>query len=559
LRVIDFFCGAGGFSEGFRQQGFDIAMGIDSWALAIQTHNINNNLTDKPKDVLIFGSSLEEIDQLPDAEIIVGSPPCVLFSLSNKGGKADKTLGIRLIEAFLRVVAVKKHQKSSRLVAWFMENVPNSKNYISPTYTFRQLHLEEWAKAREIDPDAVALNAANHGKILNTADFGTPQRRERFLCGEIVASGNFPDLEPFKIATHRTVSDVRSKMPKPNLAKSKDIYVDPNYPSLALRVDEITDHFYDSGIYESQWRDALWLKTNHPYMGKMSFPENENKPSRTIMATQSAISREALIYKSEYNRNADGAYRLPTIREVATLMGFPYSYQFAGGESSKWRQIGNAVCPHLSSVLAKSVRFSLGLETISDKNIPFPIRGIGPNANFHNLNTFIEDKFTSQPKKNPKAKFRRHPFKDGNMTVALTNFNPTLATKNGVSRVKWYSVIYSDTGNDFKVNIIRRNRFKQIGKIIQKHHHGQGKLFLDKFETHFQKAIGCHHKFQDSYTGNDLSDSLNPRALVDKIAHFILQHEPDQKLTEVPAWVSHKQKIPTRQVFAIYAINRLAS
>src|ERR1700722_937489 len=127
-KTIDFFCGSGGFSEGFRQQGFEIVMGIDNWSLAIETHDLNHNLHDETKDVLEIGSSIDEINRLPDAEVIVGSPPCVLFSHSNKGGNSDKTLGIKLIEAFLRIIAIKKHKPSSKLVAWFMENVPNSKN-----------------------------------------------------------------------------------------------------------------------------------------------------------------------------------------------------------------------------------------------------------------------------------------------------------------------------------------------------------------------------------------------------------------------------------------------
>lgn len=41
LTVIDFFCGAGGFSEGFKQQGFDIIQGVDNWKPAIDTFNHN--------------------------------------------------------------------------------------------------------------------------------------------------------------------------------------------------------------------------------------------------------------------------------------------------------------------------------------------------------------------------------------------------------------------------------------------------------------------------------------------------------------------------------------
>ena len=72
-------------------------------------------------------------------------------------------------------------------------------------------------------------------------------------------------------------------------------------------------------------------------MGKMSFPENLDKPSRTITATKSGTSREALVYKSEYNRKGDGEYRTPTIREAASIMGFPFTHQFLGTIKSKWR------------------------------------------------------------------------------------------------------------------------------------------------------------------------------------------------------------------------------
>jgi DNA (cytosine-5)-methyltransferase 1 len=44
LRVIDFFCGAGGFSEGFRQMGYEIVYGFDHWKPAVDTFNHNFNL-----------------------------------------------------------------------------------------------------------------------------------------------------------------------------------------------------------------------------------------------------------------------------------------------------------------------------------------------------------------------------------------------------------------------------------------------------------------------------------------------------------------------------------
>ena len=131
LTVIDFFCGAGGFSEGFRQKGFKILNGYDNWQPAINTFNHNFETKSTTKNILDFKESIEEIDLLPNTDVIIGSPPCVSFSSSNISGKADKESGVILTKIFLRIVAVKKYQKNSILKAWYMENVANSRNYLA--------------------------------------------------------------------------------------------------------------------------------------------------------------------------------------------------------------------------------------------------------------------------------------------------------------------------------------------------------------------------------------------------------------------------------------------
>ena len=531
-------------------------MGIDNWLPAIETHNLNHNLNDPVKNVLDF-ESIAEINRLPNTEVIVGSPPCVLFSLSNKGGKADKSFGIRLIESFLRVIAVKKHQPSSKLVAWFMENVPNSKNYIRQSYTFRQLKLGKWAKEHGYDPSEIAISGAENGLILNTAHFGAAQKRERFLCGEIIATGAFPDLAKFVGKSYRSIGDVRGGMPKPNSAPSNITYADPNYPSLKCKMNLITDHFYDSGIYESQWRKARDLKLNHPYMGKMSFPEDERAPSRTIMATRSISSRESLIYKSEYERRGGGEYRLPTIRELATLMGFPYSYQFSGTEGTKGRQVGNAVCPPMSSALAKSVRFAMGLKIIPDSQITFePLEN--KIEKIQNLNTFTTKVFDNPPQRKPNARFRGHPFKGGNMTIALTNYNPVKPSGSGILN-EWYSTVFLGTGQNFVAKIIPKNRFKKIGKLIEIHHEDIGRRFIKEFERLFSDVIGNSHKFQEAYVLEGTRLQHEPSQLIDKIGKFILEFEPELEQMKVPDLIPERPQVPTRQVFAMYAINRIVS
>ena len=112
-KVADFFCGGGGFSEGFKLAGFEIKFAVDKWQPAITTHHANHVKANSRVDDVIRISNLadEEFHKLvPDTEVIIGSPPCTFFSNSNKSGKGNKSLGIELIEAYLRIVARKKNK-----------------------------------------------------------------------------------------------------------------------------------------------------------------------------------------------------------------------------------------------------------------------------------------------------------------------------------------------------------------------------------------------------------------------------------------------------------------
>ena len=567
LRIVDFFCGAGGFSEGFRQQGFKIVMGIEKWKPAVDTHNINFNLNDHPKDILDFEDNIEHIEEfVPDTEVILGSPPCVSFSLANRGGKSNKDLGIRLIETFLKVVAVKKFKKDSILKAWFMENVPNSKNFVKEHYTFNDLGLGSWAKKNNLNPKNIAIKVKESGGILCSADYGSPQTRSRFVCGEFIENGEFlwPTIthqrqETPEVNLHDYVllRDLKNKMPLPNRKHKTGVFVDPNYPSVSLNTEELTDHFYDTGVYKMEWEKAREAKLNHPFMGRMSFPENELKPSRTIMATRSASTREALLYKSEYDRKGNGEYRAPTIREAATIMGFPYVYQFAGSEGTKWRLIGNAVCPHLSSALAKALRKALKLQIIPTNRINF--KSMEENYKLiNNLNSFEENALNSPPKRTKGLKFRRHTFKDGNMTVGLTNYHPEENSKDAVGK-KWFTSVYLGTGINYKSIIIDKQGLKTAKKIIEKELE-YGKLFIKEFDNNFSKYIGRYDLLQEMYEINKGKENLlEPTKLVKEVGRFIRKYSPigERHKFDNDAFIP-KEDIPHCQLLTVYALGKIS-
>lgn len=280
LSVIDFFCGAGGFSEGFRQQGFEIILGIDNYFPAIETFNHNFSLDCPVKNILDYEDSVEQIEALPDSDVILGSPPCVSFSHSNNSGKANKDLGIRLTKIFLRIIAVKKYKKNSMLKGWFMENVVNSRRYLKEYYTFQDLGLADWAIGRELDPNQNAIQLKDNQFVINSADYGSCQRRKRLFSGEISSIGALvvPPTTHIEIDTeghqeeYMVLGKTLRRLPKPNSPRSSTEIQDPLYPNVSIKLDELTDHFYDTGLYECEWRQSKYLKVNHPYMGRMSFP-----------------------------------------------------------------------------------------------------------------------------------------------------------------------------------------------------------------------------------------------------------------------------------------------
>lgn len=542
LTVIDFFCGAGGFSEGFRRAGYDVIMGIDVWQPAIITHNFNHGLNDNVKSVLDF-EDIEEINKLPDTDIIIGSPPCQLFSLSNQGGNANKDSGINLIKTFYKVIAVKKFQKNSKLKAWLMENVPNSQNYVQEEYTFEELGLSNWAISQNLNPKSVAIKSKYNGGILHADDYGAAQSRRRFVSGEIIDTGEFPfpdKLNQEKITLNKLFKD----FPKPLDQSSSNFVVDPNYPMEKVRIENFKDHFYDTGVYQVQWQKARDLKQRHPYMGKMSFPENMNKPSRTIMATQSASTREAILYKSSNNRVGDGEYRLPTVREAACIMGYPLDYQFFGDESTKWRQVGNAVCVQLSFALAIKI-----LELIKFPKLPAKIIDKDINQ-FKYLDSKKLKEFDNPPTRSEKALFRQFPIKSGNMTVDLTN------KVNGESG-NWGVVAHAGTGKGFKKIIVSRFNQMEAKSLLKKL---VPNLIIELENDRVIKRYSIDQLNQENKRyGFHKDDVSHPYYVINYIRQlmekYLISYGGDSEIDVCHTNLSQlKDKIPLSQIMSLYLV-----
>lgn len=108
-----------------------------------------------------------------------------------------------------------------------------------------------------------------------------------------------------------------------------------------------------------------------------------------------------------------------------------------GDESTKWRQVGNAVCVQLSFALAIKI-----LELIKFPKLPAKIIDKDINQ-FKYLDSKKLKEFDNPPTRSEKALFRQFPIKSGNMTVDLTN------KVNGESG-NWGVVAHAGTGKGFK-------------------------------------------------------------------------------------------------------------
>lgn len=450
LTVSDFFCGAGGFSEGFYQEGFEVVFALDYWKPAYITHEHNHkNCKNVYMNILDIDTN-EKIDEIvPDTDIIIGSPPCVSFSSSNLSGKADKTMGLQLIKQYLKIVLYKKTKPNSKLKYWIMENVPNSIEFIKDKYTAMELGLDSSL------PDLII----NNKNILVASDYGSPQGRKRAIVGDYI----IPEITHTSDNIIYTIK-ILEALGSP-LNNNKEIIIDPSFP-LTLSRSDLTDHFYDSEIPD-EWADkAKRLKTDHGFMGKMDFPDRTDRLCRTIMATESYCSRESIIFKKEGNTNR---YRAPTIRELACLMGFPIDYQFIGTNSnSKHKQIGNAVCVHMSMALAKAIKQNLNIQLNKKPRIL-----VSAYVNLNELKSPLFSQYKSSTKK-MNSKFHIHvPYlKINQLRVELDNIDSDFENSTFV----WRCLLHKGSGKKalktrfdnekFHAIISKHKSFKEINKFL---------------------------------------------------------------------------------------------
>lgn len=321
MRAIDLYAGVGGWGLGLKLAGIDVVASYEWWPTATFTHSMNLGSHNNPVDIrqLELGSLPSQVD------LVVGSPPCTQFSYSNRGGNGDLEDGLKDLVKFLEVV---EHLKPK---FWVLENVPRVAGVLEQGFS---------------DPDHPLYRFRSLGgtiRVLDLSAFGLPQARKRCLAGNIP----FELLEAYAAkAQVRTLGDVTS-------ALAQDAVVSDPIWGVQLKTSELTEMETEAPLNGEELRMNREAKLYHPIYNNMAFPDQLDTPARTVTATCTRVSRESVVIPDP--RTA-GAFRRLSIRERASLQGFPITYQFYGASfSEKAKMVGNAIPPPFTYLVGMAV------------------------------------------------------------------------------------------------------------------------------------------------------------------------------------------------------------
>lgn len=369
-KAIDLFCGCGGISVGLQRAGFDVLAGIDieKKYLASFKHNFPNA---KALNTDITIVPPEEFMQLvgiapSDLDLLVGGPPCQGFSKNvprkNRFLEDPKNL---LVKSFL------DYCEALQPKMILMENVAEMKNGFEEAYSQEIIN--------RLQEGGYTITTA----VLNSADFGVPQRRKRafFMANRYDIQFSLPrpthtsigksdnkTIELFAQPSHITVWDAIGDLP--NVEHGKGIELTPyatqpqtEYQKLMRGAKtEVRNHIARK-LADKQYER---LASIGPGQGHKDLPEHLQTKGGYSGAygrlTKDMIAPTITRWVFHPGSGRWGHpedIRTLTIREVARIQSFPDDFEFVGSYNDQAGQLGNAVPPLLAQTIVLNMKNQL--------------------------------------------------------------------------------------------------------------------------------------------------------------------------------------------------------
>lgn len=387
LKAVELFAGAGGLGMGTARAGFGHVAVVEWNKDACDTIRVNKARGVKPvADWPVFQADVREFDYSivrGELDLLAGGPPCQPFSLAGKhrGHQDDRNMFPESVRA----------ARETKPKAIMLENVKGlTRQSFSKYFEYIRLQLTYPDVTRKTNEDwtghMARLEKHHTGgkedglhyrvvtRLLNAADYGVPQRRERvFFVGfrsDLGLEWSFPKPTHSQDALiwdqwisgeywerHEIIRNRRPILPerlRNRVAALKTRGIKPaEKPWMTVR-DAIC------GLPDPRAAEAAEKALNHKLMpGAKAYPGHTgsplDEPAKTLKAGDHGVpGGENMVALP------DGSVRYFTVRESARLQSFPDNYFFNGSWTEAMRQLGNAVPVTLAEAVAQSVKNRLG-------------------------------------------------------------------------------------------------------------------------------------------------------------------------------------------------------
>jgi DNA (cytosine-5)-methyltransferase 1 len=384
VRAVELFAGAGGLAMGVSLAGFKPLAVVewDRWACDTIRENQQRGFPLVADWPLIEGDVRQlDLGKLPEGiDLVAGGPPCQPFSLGGKHGAFNDER-----DMFPPTVDVIRRLKPR---AFIVENVKGlTRQSFTNYFQYILLQLEFPEVTKKIDEDWTA----HHGRLqkektsgrlhdgrhlaynvvttlVNAADYGIPQRRERvFIVGfrdDLGIEWNFPCathsldslLHEQWISgqywdNHKVSKQRRPPQPCRTEARVKQLRIQGQLflhsPWQTVR-DALAGLPDPEGLEQSPMHNHRFQTGARAYPGHTGSPLD--LPAKTLKAGDHGVpGGENMMVKE------NGDVRYFTARESARLQTFPDGFVFHGSWTETMRQLGNAVPVSLAKIVASSV------------------------------------------------------------------------------------------------------------------------------------------------------------------------------------------------------------
>lgn len=356
--ALSLFSGAGGMDLGVAEAGFEILASIErdpycceTLRFAIESENLTTKVIEADiKTVDPFQLMRDLSIQTGELDLLFGGPPCQSFSQIGKKKGLEDERGLLLFQMtrFAEVFQPK---------VVFIEQV---KGLLSA----RGRNGEKGAILQLLLTKLEALGYVSKWKVVNTANYGVPQLRERvFIVSTKEFNGfRFPEPTHFcktqptllnEMKPYTTVGEVIAGLGQPEVKNGsgyqrEDSHVDPTPAGDRFRINGVPEGSYlaaQSDHLSKEQIKGLTKKDTTKFLRA-----SRTKPCKTLRGGE-------IFFHPTENR-----YLTP--REYMRIHGFPDSYLLKGpirGRSGRvrnldqYRQIANSVPPPVARILAQEI------------------------------------------------------------------------------------------------------------------------------------------------------------------------------------------------------------